>query len=168
MNQPPPTTNPGHVTVQIPEAMLPEVQRMLESHAVDGNVPQFTSIPMTISLAALAAVVSLVMLVVVPKFEDIFKDFKAELPGMTKWFLSASRWFGGYGWVLLWLLPILAPIAITRLRRRPGYVRSPMPLAISISLTVLAIMAILITSYVALMLPMVDLLQTISGGPAKP
>jgi len=30
---------------------------------------------------------------IVPKFEQIFKDFKTELPGITKLLLNISRWF---------------------------------------------------------------------------
>src|SRR5438270_9158046 len=39
-------------------------------------------------------VVSMIMIFVIPKFEQIFKDFKAALPGVTKLLLAMSRWFG--------------------------------------------------------------------------
>src|SRR5580692_5042444 len=38
-------------------------------------------------------VVSLIMITVIPKFEGIFKDFKTELPPITKLLLGISRWF---------------------------------------------------------------------------
>src|ERR1700761_4277784 len=44
-------------------------------------------------------VVSMIMIFVIPKFKDIFKDFGAELPPITKLLLAISEWFGpGYGW----------------------------------------------------------------------
>src|SRR5690606_17161988 len=39
------------------------------------------------------AIVSMIMIVVIPKFETIFKDFGAELPGVTKLLLNISNWF---------------------------------------------------------------------------
>src|SRR5688572_2630243 len=44
-------------------------------------------------------IVSMIMIVVIPKFEDIFKDFKLDLPTPTKILLATSRWFANdYGW----------------------------------------------------------------------
>jgi hypothetical protein len=41
----------------------------------------------------------------VPRLEAIFKDFKTELPGITKLLLTFSRWAAnGYGWVFVPLL----------------------------------------------------------------
>src|SRR5947209_11574619 len=37
-------------------------------------------------------VVSMIMIFVIPKFEDIFRDFKTELPGITTLLLVMSRW----------------------------------------------------------------------------
>src|SRR3954451_10144562 len=44
-------------------------------------------------------IVSMIMIVVIPKFEGIFKDFGAKLPGITQLLLDISRWFANdYGW----------------------------------------------------------------------
>src|SRR5438270_9759510 len=52
-------------------------------------------------------VVSMIMIFVIPKFEDIFKDFKAELPGITKVLLTMSRWFAPptNGWAYIVAFP---------------------------------------------------------------
>src|SRR5437763_2532394 len=52
-------------------------------------------------------VVSMIMIFVIPKFEDIFKDFKAELPGVTKLLLYISRWFAPptNGWAYIVAFP---------------------------------------------------------------
>src|SRR5712671_4317600 len=44
-------------------------------------------------------IVSMIMIVVIPKFEDIFRDFHTALPGITMLLLDVSRWFANdYGW----------------------------------------------------------------------
>jgi type IV pilus assembly protein PilC len=53
-------------------------------------------------------VVSLIMIVVIPKFEGIFRDFKTELPAPTKMLLAISRWFANdYGWAYILISPIV-------------------------------------------------------------
>ena len=57
-------------------------------------------------------IVSMIMIVVIPKFEDIFKDFRLDLPTPTKILLGTSRWFANdYGWAYL----LAAPFVITGL-----------------------------------------------------
>jgi type IV pilus assembly protein PilC len=53
-------------------------------------------------------VVSLIMIVVIPKFEGIFRDFKTDLPAPTKLLLAISRWFANdYGWAYVLISPIV-------------------------------------------------------------
>jgi type IV pilus assembly protein PilC len=42
-----------------------------------------------------AAIVTGIMYFVIPKFQEIFADFDIELPGLTKWLISASQWVAG-------------------------------------------------------------------------
>jgi len=59
-------------------------------------------------------VVSMIMIFVIPKFEQIFKDFHTELPGITQVLLTVSRWFAQqYGWAYV----LFSPIAFTILYR---------------------------------------------------
>ncbi len=44
-------------------------------------------------------VVSMIMIVVIPKFEGIFRDFKTDLPGVTKALLAISHWFANAIWL---------------------------------------------------------------------
>jgi type IV pilus assembly protein PilC len=46
-----------------------------------------------ISVAAI--IVSLIMIFIVPQFEEIFEDFDAKLPDLTVFLLGASRWMAG-------------------------------------------------------------------------
>jgi type IV pilus assembly protein PilC len=60
------------------------------------------------------AIVSMIMIFVIPKFEQIFKDFKTDLPEITKVLLYVSRWFANdYGWAYV----LFSPIAFTVLYR---------------------------------------------------
>jgi type IV pilus assembly protein PilC len=53
-------------------------------------------------------IVSMIMIFVIPKFEEIFKDFKLELPAPTKILLAVSRWFAvDYGWAYLLAAPFV-------------------------------------------------------------
>ncbi len=64
------------------------------------------------------AIVLLLMWLVVPKFEEIFKDFDTELPGVTVALLMASNWLVyQYGWVYILASPF-AFILILKLMRQ--------------------------------------------------
>jgi type IV pilus assembly protein PilC len=59
-------------------------------------------------------IVSMIMIFVIPKFEQIFRDFKTDLPQITKVLLYVSRWFAqDYGWAYV----LFSPIAFTVLYR---------------------------------------------------
>jgi type IV pilus assembly protein PilC len=65
-------------------------------------------------------IVSMIMVFVVPKFETIFKDFKTELPGVTKILLSISRWFANFGWAYILFAPIGIILTLKLLRMSQG------------------------------------------------
>ena len=46
-----------------------------------------------------------IMVLVVPRFEDTFRDFKIELPAATKMLLATSRATAGGWWVALLAIP---------------------------------------------------------------
>src|SRR2546421_8565628 len=49
--------------------------------------------PVVVILVAVL-ILTFIMIVIIPKFERIFKDFNMQLPEMTKMLLATSRWFG--------------------------------------------------------------------------
>jgi type IV pilus assembly protein PilC len=66
-------------------------------------------------------IVSMIMVFVIPKFEQIFKDFKTELPGITKLLLAISRWFANdYGWAYVLFSPIAFILIIKLIRISDG------------------------------------------------
>src|SRR5216110_4007134 len=51
-------------------------------------------------------IVSMIMIFVIPKFEQIFKDFGTKLPPITVVLLNISRWFANqYGWAYVLSFP---------------------------------------------------------------
>src|SRR5688572_8280437 len=67
------------------------------------------------------AIVSMIMIFVIPKFEQIFKDFKTELPGITQVLLAVSRWFAQeYGWAYVLFAPIGIMLLIKLIRISEG------------------------------------------------
>lgn len=53
---------------------------------------------------AVAIIVSAILLIfVVPQFEDIFKDFGADLPAFTKMIVAASRFMVSWWWLMLFI-----------------------------------------------------------------
>ncbi len=66
-------------------------------------------------------VVSMIMIFVIPKFEQIFKDFKTDLPGITQMLLSVSRWFANqYGWAYIIATPIVVALIVKLVRMSEG------------------------------------------------
>jgi type IV pilus assembly protein PilC len=67
------------------------------------------------------AIVSMIMIFVIPKFEQIFLDFKTELPGITKVLLAVSRWFANdYGWAYVLFSPIIISVTLKLVRMSEG------------------------------------------------
>lgn len=91
-----------------------------KSAGVRAKVTQALIYPTVVSLVALGVVTTMI-LVVVPKFEEIFREFGGELPGVTRLLLDTSR-FAADRWYLVIGLPVLAVVAhATALRRSYGY-----------------------------------------------
>jgi type IV pilus assembly protein PilC len=66
-------------------------------------------------------IVSMIMIFVVPKFEQIFHDFKVSLPEVTQALLMVSRWFANdYGWAYLIAGPFLIVMGLKLLRMSRG------------------------------------------------
>jgi type IV pilus assembly protein PilC len=81
--------------------------------------------PIVVVVVAIAILTG-IMLLIIPKFEEIFTDFEIELPGLTQGLITTSRWVAGSnpgqeiaGWYyLVFGIPVLW-IAFKILRRTP-------------------------------------------------
>jgi type IV pilus assembly protein PilC len=66
------------------------------------------------------AIVSMIMIFVIPKFEAIFKDFGTKLPGVTQLLLDISRWFANWGWCYVLVSPIVIVLVWRLIRTSEG------------------------------------------------
>jgi type IV pilus assembly protein PilC len=74
------------------------------------------------------AIVTFIMVFIIPKFEEIFRDFGVALPALTRWLIGVSSWVAGKqvgqaipGWVWILLAPILLIVFIKLARKAtPG------------------------------------------------
>ena len=84
-------------------------------------------------ISVAVAILSFIMLYIIPKFEKIFRDFGMKLPDLTQFLMNTSQWFGKY-WYILPLFPIgfVLTIRLLRLNKSAGYVLDRMMLYIPI------------------------------------
>src|SRR5881227_2916158 len=77
--------------------------------------------PCVVILVAVA-ILTFIMIFIIPKFEKIFKDFNMSLPQMTKMLMATSNWFANYWYVLpLFPLTFWLLIKLIRLSRIGNY-----------------------------------------------
>ncbi|HRK31384.1 MAG TPA: type II secretion system F family protein, partial [Tepidisphaeraceae bacterium] len=67
------------------------------------------------------AIVTMILIFVVPKFKEIFKDFKLELPGVTQVLINISTFMAEqYGWAYILFGPIVLVLAWRLIRMSEG------------------------------------------------
>jgi type IV pilus assembly protein PilC len=69
-------------------------------------------------------IVSMIMIVVIPKFKSIFSDFHLKLPAVTQVLLDTSDWFAKGppipGWMVVLISPVLVTMILKLLRMSDG------------------------------------------------
>jgi type IV pilus assembly protein PilC len=103
------------------------------------------------------AVVTVVMIRVVPEFLNLFEDYEVELPNVTIWVLQLSFAFVSYWYLLVLALPIDGVVYFL-LRRTPAKVN--WLATIVLVLPLLLAIATLALTMPALFLPLVKLVST--------
>ena len=101
-------------------------------------------------------------LFVIPRLEETFKDFKLDLPALTKFVLATSRWIRQWGWVLL-PLPFFHAVLVAMWypRARIGARRL---YRLVLTLFVCALFALVILS---MFLPYLSLIQSMANPPKR-
>lgn len=73
------------------ETVLEKIAEFLEkSQALKGKIKSAMMYPLVVSLLAIG-IVSFILITIIPKFEDIFKQLGAELPWLTQMLINASN-----------------------------------------------------------------------------
>ena len=65
-------------------------------------------------------IVAMLLIVVVPKFQDIFADLGEEMPAMTRLLMSMSAALTGGGWIVLIAIPVGLVLLSKLLKSSPG------------------------------------------------
>ena len=92
---------------------------MEESERVRQNVRSALAYPAILMITAVGSII-LLMTVVLPRFEPLFRDAGRELPLITRIFMAASDAMIDYGPALLLVL-LLTALLLQRKRREPGF-----------------------------------------------
>lgn len=88
------------------DSMMERLANTLEKNeALRARVRSALMYPCAVLVVALA-VLALILVYVVPVFEDVFKSFGAELPWATQWVLALSQVLSQSGWI--WLGALVA------------------------------------------------------------
>ena len=118
--------------------------------------PRRFSVAVLVTTAVPAWLLAAAMLFVVPEFEEMFRNFKLELPQSTQLVLSLSHIIAKeWGWVPLVLFPFGLAIAFPVLPLRGRWIRL---------IIVLTTMLIVLLMVMALMSPMIALIDGLSSG----
>jgi len=80
------------------------------------------------------AILSFIMIFIIPKFEKIFEDFRMKLPWITEMLISVSRWFVKYWYVIpLFPVAIWLILKLIRLNRAGAYILDKIKLSLPVS-----------------------------------
>ncbi|HQC73405.1 MAG TPA: type II secretion system F family protein, partial [Candidatus Competibacteraceae bacterium] len=99
------------------EVLLDKIATYLEkSEALKAKVKKALTYP-TIVLIFAFVVTAILLIFVIPTFEDLFKNFGAELPALTKFVIELSGVFQEY-WYLILGTPVVAVVGFIAARKR--------------------------------------------------
>src|SRR5438034_80649 len=80
------------------------------------------------------AILSFIMIFIIPKFEKIFEDFRMKLPWITETLIATSRWFVKYWYVIpLFPVAIWLILKLIRLNRAGAYILDKIKLSLPVS-----------------------------------
>jgi len=99
------------------EVLLDKIATYLEkSEALKAKVKKALTYPAIVLLFAFV-VTAILLIFVIPTFEDLFKGFGAELPALTRFVIDLSNVFQKY-WYLILGAPVVAIVAFIQARKR--------------------------------------------------
>ncbi len=101
------------------EQLLERLARHLEQTEALARQLRAALLYPAVVLAVAAAVLTLIMVTVVPAFENTFASFGAQLPWATQWVIAGSRW------LLQWGPALLLALLALGLAARQAWARSP-------------------------------------------
>ncbi len=136
----------------------------------DRHEPKVFSLRIAFHVWGIALVIGMLTFLAIPKLESVLKDFKVELPLISKITLLLSRFItNGYGWIPGLILAIGLPFALTALLNinhpDPGQYRRR-EIGMSWLLRFFALLVFL-WAVVSMFAPYIALLESVSGSGNK-
>jgi hypothetical protein len=102
---------------------------------------------------------------VVPRFKEIFKDFKTSLPGLTTWLLIVADFIRSGWWIPIAFVALALPLLLAWMTSRQPYrVYRVISVLIAIIVMLTSSMFTMVCGMTALFLPLIKLIQSVSGG----
>ena len=137
--------------------------RPIDYRPVELEEDRIISVPVLIASLVLFGILTASMLVVL-RFETIFKDFKIELPGITMIALVFARFYlNDFGWIAALAVAVGVPFVVPRIvdQARDSKTRSRRRRWVVRITTLLAVCFVIVLA-LALFSPMVALTNTVS------
>jgi type IV pilus assembly protein PilC len=108
-------------TAGVLDTILDEIASYKERiESIKGKIKKALYYPA--AAVAVAIIVSAILLIfVIPQFEDIFASFGAALPAFTQMVVGASRWLRGNGILLLFFIIFLVTAIVMAKKRSPRF-----------------------------------------------
>ena len=92
------------------------------TESLKGKIRKALVYPAAVVLVAIA-VVSVIMIFVIPQFEKLFRNFGADLPAFTRLVIDMSNFAVNQGWMILLGLFVAVGIAVATWKRSPQFQR---------------------------------------------
>ena len=91
-----------------------------KTEAIKGKIKKAMTYP--IAIMVVAFIITVILLIfVIPQFEQLFSGFGADLPAMTKFVVSMSEWMQAYWWALFGVIAISVKSGIEAKRRSKAF-----------------------------------------------
>ena len=137
--------------------------------SIKGKVKKALFYPATVVAVAIA-VTAILLIVVIPQFEDIFRSFGADLPAFTRMVIDASEFMQSYGWLVLLGMgaAIYGMIQLKKRNKKFAHTLDRISLKIPVvgpvlEKSALARFASTLATTFAAGVPLVDALKTVAG-----
>jgi type IV pilus assembly protein PilC len=105
----------GERSGRIAEALTRINKQLEQGTELRGKILKRMSYPLIVIFAG-AAVVTFMLISIVPTFEDAYRKAHISLPAATRWLITAGNLATGYGWLVV-VAAVFGPLTYFRLRR---------------------------------------------------
>jgi type IV pilus assembly protein PilC len=88
-------------------------------------------------ISVAVAILSFILIYIIPKFEKIFTDFKLKLPAITEFLMASSKWFTK-NWYIIPLIPVFIWLffKLIRLNKTGAYILDKIKLKLPVAGTI--------------------------------